>query len=100
MGSYFFSENSSPTAAALSRPERPRSLSLYSEEEQKQRTSELSTVPTPALPDHQPTPLTTILRETEKTEKNMKPSPSCSQEVAGSNQHTRLDLKFYHSPLW
>ncbi|XP_076759819.1 alpha-tubulin N-acetyltransferase [Xylocopa sonorina] len=82
------------------KPERPRSLSLYSEEEQKQRTSELSTVPTPALPDHQPTPLATILRETEKTEKNMKPSPSCSQEVAGTNQHTRLDLKFYHSPLW
>ncbi|XP_076248478.1 alpha-tubulin N-acetyltransferase [Calliopsis andreniformis] len=93
-------ENSSPPPATLSRPERPRSLSLYSEEEQKQRTSELSTVPTPALPDHQPTPLATILRETEKPEKNMKPSPSCSQEVAGTNQHSRLDLKFYHSPLW
>ncbi|KOX71873.1 Alpha-tubulin N-acetyltransferase [Melipona quadrifasciata] len=90
---------STPTATQL-KPERPRSLSLYSEEEQKQRTSELSTVPTPALPDYQPTPLTTILRETEKTENNMKPSPSCSQEVAGSNQHNRLDLKFYHSPLW
>ncbi|KAK9310393.1 hypothetical protein QLX08_000369 [Tetragonisca angustula] len=90
---------STPTATQL-KPERPRSLSLYSEEEQKQRTSELSTVPTPALPDYQPTPLTTILRETEKTENNIKPSPSCSQEVAGSNQHNRLDLKFYHSPLW
>ncbi|KAF3424310.1 hypothetical protein E2986_06656 [Frieseomelitta varia] len=100
MGSYFFSEKpSTPTATQL-KPERPRSLSLYSEEEQKQRTSELSTVPTPALPDYQPTPLTTILRETEKTENNIKPSPSCSQEVAGSNQHNRLDLKFYHSPLW
>ncbi|KAK1121128.1 hypothetical protein K0M31_010441 [Melipona bicolor] len=70
---------STPTATQL-KPERPRSLSLYSEEEQKQRTSELSTVPTPALPDYQPTPLTTILRETEKTENNMKPSPSCSQK--------------------
>ncbi|XP_017763751.1 PREDICTED: alpha-tubulin N-acetyltransferase-like [Eufriesea mexicana] len=93
-------EKSSTPAATQLKPERPRSLSLYSEEEQKQRSSELSTVPTPALPDHQPTPLATILRETEKAEKNMKPSPSCSQEVAGSNQHTRLDLKFYHSPLW
>ncbi|XP_060832100.1 alpha-tubulin N-acetyltransferase-like isoform X2 [Bombus pascuorum] len=93
-------EKPSTPAATQLKPERPRSLSLYSEEEQKQRTSELSTVPTPALPDYQPTPLATILRETEKTEKNMKPSPSCSQEVAGTNQHTRLDLKFYHSPLW
>ncbi|XP_076171302.1 alpha-tubulin N-acetyltransferase isoform X2 [Ptiloglossa arizonensis] len=93
-------ERSRTSAAIQLKPDRPRSLSLYSEEEQKQRTSELSTVPTPALPDHQPTPLTTILRETEKIEKNMKPSPSCSQEVAGTNQHTRLDLKFYHSPLW
>ena len=100
MESWFFSENSSASAAMHSKPERPRSLSLYSEEEQKQRTSELSTVPTPALPDHQPTPLATVLRETEKTEKSMKPSPSCSQEVAGTNQHARLDLKFYHSPLW
>lgn len=94
------SEKSSTTTATQLKPERPRSLSLYSEEEQKQRSSELSTVPTPALSDHQPTPLATILRETEKVEKNMKPSPSCSQEVAGTNQHTRLDLKFYHSPLW
>ncbi|XP_076302447.1 alpha-tubulin N-acetyltransferase-like [Lasioglossum baleicum] len=93
-------EKSSTTTATQLKPERPRSLSLYSEEEQKQRSSELSTVPTPALSDHQPTPLATILRETEKVEKNMKPSPSCSQEVAGTNQHTRLDLKFYHSPLW
>ncbi|KZC12095.1 PREDICTED: alpha-tubulin N-acetyltransferase-like isoform X2 [Dufourea novaeangliae] len=93
-------EKPSTPAATHSKPERPRSLSLYSEEEQKYRTSELSTVPTPALPDHQPTPLATILRETEKTEKNVKPSPSCSQEVAGTNQHSRLDLKFYHSPLW
>ncbi|XP_060832099.1 alpha-tubulin N-acetyltransferase-like isoform X1 [Bombus pascuorum] len=96
----FSDEKPSTPAATQLKPERPRSLSLYSEEEQKQRTSELSTVPTPALPDYQPTPLATILRETEKTEKNMKPSPSCSQEVAGTNQHTRLDLKFYHSPLW
>ncbi|XP_078041977.1 alpha-tubulin N-acetyltransferase isoform X1 [Augochlora pura] len=98
---YFFSEKPRTPAVIQSKPERPRSLSLYSEEEQKQRTSELSTVPTPALPDHQPTPLATILRETEKTEKNVKPSPSCSQEVVtGTNQHARLDLKFYHSPLW
>ncbi|XP_034183394.1 alpha-tubulin N-acetyltransferase [Osmia lignaria lignaria] len=93
-------EKLSTPAATESKPERPRSLSLYSEEEQKQRTSEMSTVPTPALPEHQPTPFVTILRETEKTEKNIKPSPSCSQEVAGTNQHARLDLKFYHSPLW
>ncbi|CAK9828883.1 Alpha-tubulin N-acetyltransferase [Anthophora retusa] len=92
-------EKSSILAATPPKLERPRSLSLYSEEEQKQRTSELSTVPTPALPDHQPTPLATILRETEKTEKNVKSSPTCGQEVAGTN-HTRLDLKFYHSPLW
>ncbi|XP_043263187.1 alpha-tubulin N-acetyltransferase isoform X1 [Colletes latitarsis] len=97
---YFYSENSRTSTAMQLKPDRPRSLSLYSEEEQKQRTNELSTVPTPALPDHQPTPLATILRETEKIEKNIKPSPSCSQEVAGTNQHTRLDLKFYHSPLW
>ncbi|XP_061933724.1 alpha-tubulin N-acetyltransferase isoform X1 [Apis cerana] len=93
-------EKSSTLATIQLKPERPRSLSLYSEEEQKQRTNELSTVPTPALPDYQPSPLVTILRETEKTEKNVKSSPSCSQEVAGTNQHSRLDLKFYHSPLW
>ncbi|XP_031773408.1 alpha-tubulin N-acetyltransferase isoform X2 [Apis florea] len=93
-------EKSSTLATIQLKPERPRSLSLYSEEEQKQRTNELSTVPTPALSDYQPSPLVTILRETEKTEKNVKSSPSCSQEVVGTNQHSRLDLKFYHSPLW
>lgn len=98
---FLFSDEKSSTLATIQlKPERPRSLSLYSEEEQKQRTNELSTVPTPALPDYQPSPLVTILRETEKTEKNVKSSPSCSQEVAGTNQHSRLDLKFYHSPLW
>ncbi|XP_015607951.1 alpha-tubulin N-acetyltransferase isoform X1 [Cephus cinctus] len=81
--------------------ERPRSLSLYSEEEQKQRSSELSTVPTPAIPDHQVAPFVPILLEAEKCGNNVKPSPSpsCGQEVAG-NEHAHLDLKFYHSPLW
>lgn len=78
--------------------ERPRSLSLYSEEEQKQRSIEMTTVPTPVVPDSQP--FAPILLETEKTEKNVKPSPSCGQEVTGTNQHGHLDLKFYHSPLW
>ncbi|KAG7211456.1 hypothetical protein KM043_010738 [Ampulex compressa] len=85
--------------APAAKLERPRSLSLYSEEEQKQRSSELSTVPTPALPDHQPAPF--VLLDQEKAEKSVKPSPSCGQEVAtGTNQHGHLDLKFYHSPLW
>jgi hypothetical protein len=79
--------------------ERPRSLSLYSEEEQKQRGIEMNTVPTPIVPDNQTKPFVPIILEAEKTEKNMKPSPSCAQEVTtGANQH--LDLKFYHSPLW
>ncbi|CAL1679725.1 unnamed protein product [Lasius platythorax] len=81
--------------------ERPRSLSIYSEEEQKQRSLEMNTVPTPIVPDNQTKPFVPILLEAEKTEKNVKPSPSCGQEVAtGTNQHGHLDLKFYHSPLW
>lgn len=81
--------------------ERPRSLSLYSEEEQKQRSIEMNTVPTPIVPDNQTKPFVPIMLETEKTEKNVKPSPSCAQEVTtGTNQHGHLDLKFYHSPLW
>ncbi|KAG5315377.1 ATAT acetyltransferase, partial [Pseudoatta argentina] len=81
--------------------ERPRSLSLYSEEEQKQRSLEMNTVPTPVVPDNQTKSFVPVLLEAEKTEKNVKPSPSCSQEVAtGTNQHGHLDLKFYHSPLW
>ncbi|XP_077256608.1 uncharacterized protein LOC143894314, partial [Temnothorax americanus] len=81
--------------------ERPRSLSLYSEEEQKQRSLEMTTVPTPVVPDNQTKPFVPVLLETEKMEKNVKPSPSCAQEVAtGTNQHGHLDLKFYHSPLW
>ncbi|XP_011701568.1 PREDICTED: alpha-tubulin N-acetyltransferase-like isoform X2 [Wasmannia auropunctata] len=81
--------------------ERPRSLSLYSEEEQKQRSLEMNTVPTPVVPDNQTKPFVPVLLEPEKTEKNVKPSPSCGQEVAtGTNQHGHLDLKFYHSPLW
>ncbi|XP_011342196.1 alpha-tubulin N-acetyltransferase isoform X2 [Ooceraea biroi] len=81
--------------------ERPRSLSLYSEEEQKQRSLEMNTVPTPVVPDNQTKPFVPIMLEAEKTEKNVKPSPSCAQEVTtGANQHGHLDLKFYHSPLW
>ncbi|KAL0118780.1 hypothetical protein PUN28_009447 [Cardiocondyla obscurior] len=81
--------------------ERPRSLSLYSEEEQKQRSLEMNTVPTPVEPDNQSKPFVPVLLEVEKTEKNVKPSPSCGQEVTtGTNQHGHLDLKFYHSPLW
>ncbi|XP_032677293.1 alpha-tubulin N-acetyltransferase [Odontomachus brunneus] len=87
-----------PPPPAPLKLERPRSLSLYSEEEQKQRSIEMTTVPTPAVPDNQP--FVPILLETEKTEKNVKPSPSCGQEVTGTNQHGHLDLKFYHSPLW
>ncbi|KAL6261417.1 hypothetical protein P5V15_006511 [Pogonomyrmex californicus] len=80
--------------------ERPRSLSLYSEEEQKQRNLEMNTVPTPIIPDNQIKPFIPVLLEAEKTEKNIKP-PSCGQEVTTStNQHGHLDLKFYHSPLW
>ncbi|XP_015517513.1 alpha-tubulin N-acetyltransferase 1 isoform X1 [Neodiprion lecontei] len=87
------------------KPERPRSLSLYSEEEQKQRTTEISTVPTPALPEHQPTPFVPIMLEAERAERERNasvktsPSPSCAQEVGGS-EAAHLDLKFYHSPLW
>lgn len=100
--SWFFSNddsvNASPPPLKL---ERPRSLSLYSEEERKQRNLEMNTVPTPVVPDNQTKPFVPVLLETEKTEKNVQSSPSCSQEVAtGTNQHGHLDLKFYHSPLW
>ncbi|XP_012254167.1 alpha-tubulin N-acetyltransferase [Athalia rosae] len=104
-----------PLQFSAPRPERPRSLSLYSEEEQKQRTSALSTVPTPAIPEHQPTPLIPTLEllqvDAERAErernnannpavkKSQSPSPSCAQEVGG-NEAGHLDLKFYHSPLW
>ncbi|XP_025989087.1 alpha-tubulin N-acetyltransferase [Solenopsis invicta] len=89
-----------PTQEENKKLERPRSLSLYSEEEQKQRSLEMNTVPTPIVPDNQTKPFVPVLLDAEKTEKNVKP-PSCSQEVAtGTNQHGHLDLKFYHSPLW
>lgn len=99
----FFSSNESRSASPPPplKLERPRSLSLYSEEEQKQRSIEMNTVPTPIVPDNQTKPFVPIMLETEKTEKNVKPSPSCAQEVTtGTNQHGHLDLKFYHSPLW
>ncbi|XP_043465066.1 alpha-tubulin N-acetyltransferase-like [Leptopilina heterotoma] len=113
-----------------SKLERPRSLSLYSEEEQKNRNHELSTAPTPALPDDEPLPSVPqtpaipdepevpevpLIPEpeeepvqenaepeiVEKTRENsVKSSPSCGQEVAGTTQAGHLDLKFYHSPLW
>lgn len=106
--SWFFSSgdsrNASPPPPPLEPPlklERPRSLSLYSEEEQKQRSIEMNTVPTPIVPDNQTKSFVPILLEAEKTEKNVKPSPSCGQEMTtGVNQHGHLDLKFYHSPLW
>ncbi|XP_014470704.1 PREDICTED: alpha-tubulin N-acetyltransferase-like isoform X1 [Dinoponera quadriceps] len=97
ISSAFLPPQQPPSAAPL-KLERPRSLSLYSEEEQKQRSIEMTTVPTPVVPDSQP--FVPILLEAEKTEKNVKPSPSCGQEVTGTNQHGHLDLKFYHSPLW
>lgn len=102
--SWFFSNDDSNDGNASPPPlklERPRSLSLYSEEEQKQRSLEMNTVPTPVVPDNQTKPFVPVLLEAEKTEKNVKPSPSCGQEVAtGTTQHGHLDLKFYHSPLW
>lgn len=101
--SWFFSSNDSGSTSPPPplKLERPRSLSIYSEEEQKQRSLEMNTVPTPIVPDNQTKPFVPILLEAEKTEKNVKPSPSCGQEVAsGTNQHGHLDLKFYHSPLW
>ncbi|KAI4477530.1 hypothetical protein M0804_012647 [Polistes exclamans] len=85
--------NSSPITPKL---ERPRSLSLYSEDDQKQRTNESSTVPKTVVPNNEATSFAPVIKETEKT---VKASPSCSQEVTGNNQHTHLDLKFYHSPL-
>ncbi|KYQ52442.1 Alpha-tubulin N-acetyltransferase [Trachymyrmex zeteki] len=95
------SNNSNVSSPPPLKLERPRSLSLYSEEEQKQRSLEMNTVPTPVVPDNQTKSFVPVLLEAEKTEKNVKPSPSCSQEVAtGTNQHGHLDLKFYHSPLW
>ncbi|XP_020293952.1 alpha-tubulin N-acetyltransferase-like isoform X2 [Pseudomyrmex gracilis] len=93
--------DSSSDASPPLKLERPRSLSLYSEEEQKQRSVEMNTVPTPVVPDNQTKSFVPILLEAEKAEKNVKPSPSCGQEVTtGTNQHGHLDLKFYHSPLW
>ncbi|XP_015184067.1 PREDICTED: alpha-tubulin N-acetyltransferase-like isoform X2 [Polistes dominula] len=87
--------NSSPVTPKL---ERPRSLSLYSEDDQKQHTNETSTVLKTVVPNNnEATSFATVIKDTEKT---VKASPSCSQEVTGNNQHTHLDLKFYHSPLW
>ncbi|XP_047370172.1 alpha-tubulin N-acetyltransferase-like isoform X1 [Vespa velutina] len=85
---------SSPITTKL---ERPRSLSLYSEEDQKQHTNELPIISTTVVPNNEATSFAPVIIETEKT---VKPSPSCSQEVTGNNQHGHLDLKFYHSPLW
>ena len=106
--------------------QRPRSLSIYSEDEQKQRGNELSTVPTPAIPDDQPipsipptpavpegppipepeeepvppTPEPEIVEKSKDNSNSIKSSPTCSQEVAGTTSSGHLDLKFYHSPLW
>ncbi|XP_066584699.1 alpha-tubulin N-acetyltransferase-like [Prorops nasuta] len=95
-------EEAADGASQTPKIERPRSLSLYSEEEQKQRENELTTVPTPTVPEKEPVPYNALLLEGENPqEKTVKPSPTCAQEVTGSNQHAgHLDLKFYHSPLW
>lgn len=99
--------------------ERPRSLSLYSNEEQKERSNELSELLTPMTLENRLQSTTseyppkaditakisssTISLDNENSdeEKSINPSPSCGQEVTTqNNQHAHLDLKFYHSPLW
>ncbi|KAF7378589.1 hypothetical protein HZH66_015376 [Vespula vulgaris] len=85
------------SSSITSKLERPRSLSLYSEEDQKQHTNELPIISTTVVPNNEATSFAPVIIETEKT---VKASPSCSQEVTGNNQHGHLDLKFYHSPLW
>lgn len=72
--------------------ERPRSLSLYSEEEQKHRTSELSTVPTPALPDHQPTPF--VAAETLPIERSRRQSTSVSASAAAVTESRATSAAF------
>lgn len=98
-----FSEDVVMSSTITSKLERPRSLSLYSEDDdhkRQQRTNELPIISTTVVANNEDdTSFAPVIIETEKT---VKPSPSCSQEVTttGNNQHGHLDLKFYHSPLW
>ncbi|XP_023289651.1 alpha-tubulin N-acetyltransferase [Orussus abietinus] len=109
-------ERTGDVPTSVPKLERPRSLSLYSEEERKQRSTELATMPTSTIPAKKDASFVPINVEAEKTNNPMKslppraeeversssqlkPSPSCAQEVVG-NESGHLDLKFYHSPLW